>query len=530
MTPQLPDSAPFNAVQRQWVNGFLAGIFSGRDTPAAEPPPPARGPLLFLWGSQTGGAEKLAKRFAKQAASAGFDARAAGLETISPEELPAARRVAIVTSTYGDGEMPDNAQGFWKKIHNGSAPTLAGLEFSVLALGDSNYVQFCEAGKLIDQRLEDLGGRRIHPRSDCDLDYQKPAEAWFGGLMSTLGTTQATASAPAEAAAGYSRERPFAAPLLANRLLNGSGSAKEVRHIEIGLAGSGLEYEAGDALGVLPGNCPDFISEILAAAGLRGSEPVASCEGLPVRLVLQTRFDLHPFVSKLPDQPASPDDLVAGLRSLQPRLYSISSSPKAHPGEVHLTVGIVRYEAHGRFHKGACSTFLADRTNGLVPVFVHSSPGFRLPADPSVPIIMVGPGTGIAPFRAFLEERRALGASGKNWLFFGDQTAGSDFLYRDELETLARDGVLTRLDTAFSRDQAEKIYVQHRMIEQATDLWRWLQDGAFFYVCGDAKRMAKDVEETLLAIARKTGGLSPEGAAEYLDSLKNQKHYLRDVY
>jgi len=531
-TPQLPESAPFSAQQRKWVNGFLAGLFSGHESPPADSvPPPSRGPLLFLWGSQTGGAEKLAKRFARESGAAGFDAKAVGLEAFDPADLTASRRVAIVTSTYGDGEMPDNAQPFWNKIRNGAAPRLDGLEFSVLALGDSNYVQFCEAGKLFDRRLEELGARRIHPRTDCDVDYKTPAGDWFGGLMKALGADappSPVADGPVEK--GHGKDRPFSAPLLANRLLTLPGSAKEVRHIEIGLAGSGLAYEAGDALGVMPTNCPDFVTEILSAAGLRGSEPVQSAGGLPVRLLLQTRLDLQPFVKELPAAKTAPDDLVKGLRSLQPRLYSISSSPKAHPDEVHLTVGIVRYELDGRARKGTCSTFLADRTNGIVPVFVHSSPGFRLPSDPAAPVIMVGPGTGIAPFRAFLEERRAIGAPGRNWLFFGDQHAATDFLYREEIEAFRADGTLTRLDLAFSRDQSQKIYVQHRMLENAKEIWTWLQEGAVFYVCGDAKRMAKDVDAALHTIAAETGALGPDGATEFLQSLKSRNRYLRDVY
>jgi sulfite reductase (NADPH) flavoprotein alpha-component len=280
----------------------------------------------------------------------------------------------------------------------------------------------------------------------------------------------------------------------------------------------------------MPSNCPDFVSEILVAAGLRGSEGVASHDGLPVRLVLQDRLDLAPFLRALPEAGTSPDDLLKPLRKLQPRLYSISSSPKAHPGEVHLTVGIVRYEIDGRLRKGVCSTFLSDRSHSCVPVFVHSSPGFRPPAQPDTAMIMVGPGTGIAPFRAFLEERRAVGATGKNWLFFGDQKAQCDFLYQDELDTLQRDGFLHRLDTAFSRDQERKIYVQHRMLENSKELWAWLEEGAHFYVCGDASRMAKDVDTALRQVIEKEGGLSADDASAYLTALKTQNRYQRDVY
>jgi sulfite reductase (NADPH) flavoprotein alpha-component len=317
-------------------------------------------------------------------------------------------------------------------------------------------------------------------------------------------------------------------------VLNKPGSSKETRHFEIVLAGSGLEYEAGDALGVMPTNCPEFVQELLDAAGFDGEEAVPTPTGgeVALRHALTHHYDLAKHLAEPPAKGQSAAEWVASLRKLQPRLYSISSSPKAHPGEVHLTVGIVRYELDGRSRKGVCSTFLADRVTGdvRVPVFVHKSPHFRIPADGSKPIIMVGPGTGIAPFRAFLEERRATGATGRNWLFFGDQRASTDYLYEEELAAMRADGFLTRLDLAFSRDQAEKIYVQTRMLEHAGEVWAWLQEGGHFYVCGDAKRMAKDVDAALHTIAETAGGLSPEAAADYIKQLKTEKRYVRDVY
>lgn len=496
---------------------------------------PTCGPLLFLWGSQTGGAESLAKKFTRDAVARGFQSKAASLGDFSPADLPGAKRACIITSTYGDGEMPDNAQAFWETICNGSAPRLDGLEFSVLALGDRNYVQFCEAGALFDRRLEELGARRIHPRRDCDVDYEVSASEWISGVFQAIAPEGAGPfwDVPGKPpAGGYGKTHPFPAVLKTNRILSGPGSAKETRHFEIVLEGSGLAYEAGDALGVQPQNCPDFVGEILAAAKCSGEEPVEIVPGKEtgLRPALLSHFDLAPFLTLLPSGRLSPGDLVKPLRRLQPRLYSISSSPKAHPGEVHLTVGIVRYELEGRLRKGACSTFLAERSGGTVPVFIHHSPSFRLPRDPATPVIMVGPGTGIAPFRAFLEERRAIGAAGPNWLFFGDQRASSDFLYREELEAMRSDGFLNRLDTAFSRDQAEKIYVQHRMLEHAVELWRWLEEGACLYVCGDAKRMAKDVDATLHEIARQEGSHTEDSARECVARLKKEKRYLRDVY
>ena len=546
--PVIPETAPFDAMQRMWLNGFLAGLFSSE--PVEQPAgvaatTPSLGSLLFLFGSQTGSSEGLARRFAKEAKKLGFETRVVGMENFATIDLTKEKRLIIITSTYGDGEMPDNAQAFWDYLKNGTAPRLENLEFSVLALGDRNYVQFCQAGKAFDARLEELGAKRVHPRVDCDVDYEAPSTEWFEGLLKSLDGAGAPSTATAvpdatptataaSAPASFGKSNPFPAVLKTNRVLNAPASAKETRHLEIVLEGSGLEYEVGDALGVVPSNCPDFVREILDAAGLDGEEAVTAPDGteMPLRLALLQKFDLKPFLADLPPKAASATQFVAPLRKLQPRLYSISSSLKAHPGEVHLTVAVVRYELNGRARKGVCSTFFADRVGPetKVPVFVHKSPSFKLPPDGSRPIIMVGPGTGVAPFRAFLEERRAIAATGKNWLFFGDQRAAYDFLYREELEAMKNDGLLARLDTAFSRDQEQKIYVQDRMLENAGEIWSWLQEGGYFYVCGDAKRMAKDVDAALHKIAETAGGLSVEQAADYVKQLKSEKRYLRDVY
>ncbi len=374
------------------------------------------------------------------------------------------------------------------------------------------------------------------------------------------------------AAAPYSRKNPFPARLLKTRLLTAPGSGKETLHFEVSLAGSGLVYEVGDSLGVFPANAPADVDTVLAAAGLSGEEPVASA-GRPLRDVLLRDVTLREpsrqllaafherdssaaelaelldpearsvmedwidgrevvdLLEAYPGAKFTADELVKVLRKLQPRLYSIASSPKVHPEEVHLTVAVVRYELHDRPRQGVCSTYLADRVGSSnLPVFIHSAKHFRQPEDPSVPVIMVGPGTGIAPFRAFLQEREATGATGPSWLFFGDRNRATDFLYAEELTAWQKTGVLQRLDTAFSRDQAEKIYVQHRMLEQAAELWRWLQDGAFFYVCGDASRMAKDVDDALHRLVAEQGGKSPEEAAAYVDELKKTKRYRKDVY
>ena len=584
--PFIPDNAPFSAEQRQWLNGYLAGYFSDAGVGAralaglSAAPVPAAKPLVLLYGSQTGTAEGLAKKTAKAAEKSGFAPKLVDMAKYESVDLAKEKNVLVITSTYGDGDPPDNAQAFWDYLRADTAPPLAHLRYSVLALGDTNYAAFCQFGKLCDERLEKLGAQRVHPRVDCDVDYDAPAKAWTDGVFAALAGTgvnceESAASIHESPITIHDRKNPFPARLFVNRLLNAEGSGKEVRHYEISLAGSGLSYEVGDALGVVPANCSELVSDLLAALGCDGEEAVktpADSE-TSLRLALAQHYDItRPSTELLKTaaergaadgalaallEPARRDDLkkwlwgrevidvITGLttpftapeliellKKLQPRLYSISSSPKAHPGEVHLTVAAVRYDGHGRARKGVCSTFLAERCTAdtPVPVFVQTSHGFRLPVDGGVPVIMCGPGTGIAPFRAFLEERRATGAGGRNWLVFGDQKRASDFLYREQLEGWLADGHLTRLDLAFSRDQAEKIYVQDRMRENAAELWAWLESGAHFYVCGDASRMAKDVDAALHQIAETAGGMNPEGAADYVKKLKADNRYQRDVY
>jgi sulfite reductase (NADPH) flavoprotein alpha-component len=540
----LPETAPFSPEQRAWFNGYLAGLLSADRliVPGSDQAAPAASKnLLILFGSQTGTAEALSGRLAKEAKKHGFSARALSMEDHAKIDFAAESRIAVVTSTYGDGEMPDNAQTFWNLLKSDAAPKLGNVEYSVLALGDTNYAQFCQAGKDFDRRLEELGAKRVYPRVDCDVDYEENSKQWFEGIMKVLGNGAVDTGPEIEmkdvsepASTGYSKSNPFPARLKTCFNLNGTGSAKETRHVEINLEGSNLTYEVGDALGVVPTNCHEFVAEILAASGLDGEEAVKAPSGKEkaLRTALVEEFDLKPFLAELPGPGTSVANLTAKLKKLQPRLYSISSSPKAHPGEVHLTVGIVRYELNGRKRKGVCSTFLADRVAAetSVPVFVHAAPGFKPPKDGAAPMIMVGPGTGIAPFRAFLEERLAVGATGRNWLFFGDQRAATDFLYRDQLEAWRKDGFLNQLDIAFSRDQEQKVYVQNRMLENASELWLWLEQGAHFYVCGDASRMAKDVDAALHQVCQTAGGLTAEAAAEYVKKLKTEKRYCRDVY
>ncbi|MEN9840841.1 MAG: hypothetical protein RL376_641 [Verrucomicrobiota bacterium] len=583
--PQLPDSAPFTPEQRAWLNGFFAGIFNRQTVShvgsSLATTAPALVPLTILYGTQTGTAESLAKKAAKVAGQRGFAPAILDLSQTDAARLAAEKNVLLITSTYGDGEPPDAAKPLHTALREGTH-ALSGLRYSVCALGDTHYTLFCQAGKDFDAALEKHGATRVHPRADCDVDYEAPFESWLHAALSAFSPAvtsvvgpdlgQAAPIAPASTPEPFSKQNPFPAPVLTVRPLNAPGSAKEVNHVEFDLtaAGSALAYEAGDALGVIPQNDPELVSAVLAALGADGEEAVPTPAGeLPLRRALTEHYDLgkptpallealalpvaaptSPLPSSPPTTPASPpldvlDALqsaplpkhqvtywVTLLRKLQPRLYSISSSPKAHPGHVHLTVGTVRYEHSGRTRKGVCSTFLAERALALgkVGVFVHANKAFRPPADPASPMIMVGPGTGIAPFRAFLEERAATQAPGKNWLFFGDQKAATDFLYREELEALQSSGVLTRLDLAFSRDQLEKIYVQHRMLAAAAELFAWLEQGAYFYVCGDASRMAKDVDAALHQVIETAGARTPAEAAAYVQALRTAKRYQRDVY
>jgi sulfite reductase (NADPH) flavoprotein alpha-component len=591
--PVIPENAPFSLEQRVWLNGFLAGYFARTTlpSPATPQPPKPTIPLLILFGSQTGTAQSLAKRLAREAISLGFNARVADAAEHATVDWKNERSLLIITSTYGEGDMPDNAQSFWSWLQTDS--DLAHLRFSVLALGDTSYAEFCAAGKKIDARLEQLGASRIFPRADCDVDYEATAKQWMEGALTALqsfSTDRETSPARSvfenvetaksilppsveSPTPSFTKANPFPSCLLKNLCLNKSGSAKEVRHFEIDLDGSGLTYLPGDALGVLPMNCPALVQDILAELRCNGDEAVRINEAdVPLREALSRYLDItkpsHELLSavvqcardcelapllaparsadlkswlwgrgvidvlELLSDPFPAAEFVKLLRKLSPRLYSIASSPKAHPRQVHLTVSAVRYESNGRARKGVASTFLADRAieADATSIFVQPSHGFKLPKSGDTPLIMVGPGTGIAPFRAFLEERQVTGAKGKNWLFFGDQKRSTDFLYEEELTKWLSDGHLTRLDLAFSRDQVEKIYVQHRMLEHAAELWSWLQEGAHFYVCGDASRMAKDVDAAVHTIAERAGALDTEAAAEFVEKLKAGKRYQRDVY
>ena len=531
IVPLIPDNAPFSVEQRAWLNGFLAGVLNRGALPSGTALTESKRPLLIAFGSQSGNAETLAKRLAREASGRGFAARAAGLDSLQPADLIKDKNVLLITSTWGEGEMPDNAVSFWDSLNqNGSSPKLDGVNYSVLALGDMNYADtFCLAGKNLDSRLAELGATRISDRVDCDVEFDDLAKAWSTNAFTLFGAAKDQSDQPDEKDLSFSKKNPFPAKLLTNLELNTKSSSKDTRHIGFSLTGSGLTYEVGDALGVFVQNCPDVVDAIIAAHGF---DPQSAIGSGTLREALLKDYEVRQLVGKTPAPGLTLADFLESLRKLQPRLYSIASSPKAHPDEVHLCVGAVRYSMDGVQHKGVASTFLSDRLplGDTTGIYFHAANHFRLPTDLTKPIIMVGPGTGIAPFRAFLEEREATKAPGKNWLFFGDQKRASDFLYHDQIIEMVQKGSLTRLDTAFSRDQEEKIYVQTRMLQAASELWQWLEEGAHFYVCGDAKRMAKDVDEALHSIIQTAGGKTVEEAAAYVAEMKKSKRYARDVY
>ncbi|MDF7659793.1 sulfite reductase subunit alpha [Erwiniaceae bacterium L1_54_6] len=582
--PYIPEDAPFNGDQKYWLAGFLAGLHSRllvledkqQTAPAAGAATTTQ--LHILFGSQTGNAEALAQTAAKAARAKGLVPVVQALGEVDIDVFATMRHVLIVTSTYGEGEMPDNAQLFWQAISASTAPRMEQMHFAVLAIGDTGYDGFCQAGKFIDMRLEQLGAKRVVDRIDCDIDYEEPSSAWLGSTMPQFAASAGSSGTVLESAPeapvipGSNKQNPYAAALVTNKRLSGEQSGKDIRHFEFDLTDSGLKYEAGDALGVIPVNDPALVTLLLTQLNADYETPVP---GFDRNLgdLLTYQFEISEPSRKLIEwvgqnttnqelrhvlqhddkdtlgvwlwgkdtldllqleltRSLSVPEFVAMLRPLQHRAYSISSSSKAHPNQVHLTIASVRYHSGGRARNGVCSTYLAERVRrGEKPaIFISPNKAFRVPANNKAPLIMVGPGTGIAPFRAFLQERKVSGAEGKNWLFFGDQHQEHDYIYQDELNEWQQSGLLTHLDLAFSRDQEEKIYVQNRMLEKGAELYAWLQEGAYFYVCGDASRMAKDVDSALYEVVRQFGGLSSERAAAYIDQLKKDKRYLRDVY
>lgn len=577
-SPQLPLDAPYNESQRAWLNGFFAGMHTHMIQSAGSVNQTDSRIITILYGSQTGNAESVANDAASVAKAYGLKPLVKSMDEIEADALSAIDCLLIITSTYGEGEMPDNAQMLWDSVCADTMPRLEAMKFSVLALGDTSYDLFCKAGIDWDNKLAELGATRVYERTDCDVDFEESAERWMTAVIPHMAGGAATAvvetGSRATGKPEYHRKNPFPAKLLVNRLLTDASSSKETRHYEISIAGSGLTYEAGDALCVVPTNCPELVADIIKAINCNGDEdePVNG-ELMPLREALRTHFEIKAPSKELIEEIATRSgdqelngiiesgdkeqladylwgrdtldlllqfpvcefaaaEFIALLKPLQHRAYSISSSGKLHPDAVHLTVASVRYESHNRQHKGVCSTFLADLVDDEAKVHCFFTPNkvFRVPEDNNLPMIMVGPGTGIAPFRAFLQERQYRNAPGKNWLFFGDRNAATDFIYREELESFQQSGLLTRLDVAFSRDQDAKIYVQDRMLEQGAELFSWLEQGGYFFVCGDAYRMAKDVDQALHDVIAEHGKFSEQQAIDYVNRLKKDKRYVRDVY
>ena len=579
-----------NPIQQAWVSGYLAASaqLAGQGMPAAAQAA-ASASLTILFGSQTGNARHVAEALAKQAQAKGIVAKVVDMAEYKTSQLKNEQYLLIVTSTYGEGEPPENAIGLHSFLFSKKAPKLNGLKYAVLGLGDTSYEFFCKTAQDFDQRLAELGATSVQARADLDVDYQAQADSWSTEVITKLEPELKASAAPSaqviawpgvdspgsDTTAGsvsqYNKQNPFAAELYTNQKITGRDSTKDVRHIEISLAGSGLSYQPGDALGVYFSNDAALVRELLLLTAIARDTPVTvGSATLTIEQALTDQLELtqsYPaFVEKyaaatgnvalaelaadkaalrsyindrqiidiVREHPGllSAQQLADALRKQQPRLYSIASSQAEVEDEVHLTVGVVRYDAYGQPHLGGASGFLAERLaeGDKLKVFVEHNNNFRLPQSDDTPVIMIGPGTGIAPFRAFLQERDARGASGKNWLFFGNPHFTQDFLYQLELQNYLKRGVLSKLDVAFSRDQAAKVYVQDKLRKNAAEIWQWLQDGAHLYICGDANRMAKDVQQALIDIVQQHGGKTADEAQHYLDELRVAKRYQKDVY
>ena len=581
-----------SAEQANWVGGYFTGYAeasrSSGVAPVLQPPMgmtaatrPAQRTLTILYASETGNGLSLGEELAANATALGLPATVADLADYRTAALKQEQDLLIITSTHGEGEPPQPALGFFEFLDSRKAPRLEGVRFAVLALGDSTYEFYCEAGKRLDRRLEELGAARIKPRIDCDVDELKAGKAWATELLAQLARTAAenTGSVPAVARAApadpaaHDADTPFYAEVLENLVITGRGSSKETRHIEIGLEGSGLTYEPGDALGIVAPNDPALVREVLDCLAFDGDQAIITDQTQStLSAALSTAFEIATatprflshwaevtgaaelaqlvrpdraserseflgshhvvdIVRRFPAKGVDPSTFTAGLRAMQPRLYSIASCQEAQGGDAHLTVSTVRYELHGTDRWGVASGCLARHIapGQTLPVHIKANPHFRLPAD-DVPIIMVGAGTGVAPYRAFVQQRELLGAKGRSWLFFGDRNFRSDFLYQAEWQQHLKTGALTFMDVAFSRDGASKTYVQHRLLERAIEVYAWLEEGAHFYVCGDAKAMAPDVHQALLTIVAQAGGHAPEAAEDYVRTLQRDGRYQRDVY
>lgn len=536
--------------------------------------------LTVLVASHSGNGKGFAKKIQADAERDGFKVKCCNMAAYKPRDLKNEKNVLVVISTHGEGTPPPAAEEMFEFLSGHRAPRLDGVRYSVLALGDKSYVYFCKAGVEMDLALEKCGATRVLDRVDCDADFEESAGQWLKNALAALTAGQAAGPAGAAVAAAVpvtpsvqavlpapTARAPFMATVLSKVNLNGRGSGKETYHVELSIAGSGITYQPGDACGLLPRNSDRMVVDVLARLNLRGGERLASAETLAETLrgyeltvltpdvlrkhnafarsrelaalledVARLREYLYgrDLIDLLKDYPVAytAADLMTVLRPIPARLYSIASSPLASPDEVHLLVSAVRYNAFGRQKEGVGSTFWADRIleNEQVPVYVKSNEGFRLPADGGVPVIMVGPGAGVAPFRSFVEERAARGDAGKNWLFFGNPCFASDFLYQTEWQAHVKSGVLTRMDVAFSRDQAEKVYVQHKIRQKAKAVFQWIEDGAFIYVCGDTRRMAPDVYGAFVDVTEQESGFTRAKAEDYVKNLKRSGRYVEDVY
>ncbi|MBJ8739494.1 NADPH-dependent assimilatory sulfite reductase flavoprotein subunit [Citrobacter sp. FDAARGOS_156] len=572
----------FTPAQLAWVSGYFWGVLNQQPgSNVAAPAPAAEVPgITLISASQTGNARRVAEALRDDLISAKLNVTLINAGDYKFKQIANEKLLIVVASTQGEGEPAEEAVALHKFLFSKKAPKLENTAFAIFGLGDTSYEFFCKAGKDFDSRLAELGGERLLDRVDADVEYQAAAAQWRERLVEVLKARAPAAPSVQVAASGavnevhtspYTKEAPLAASLAVNQKITGRDSLKDVRHIEIDLGDSGLRYQPGDALGVWYQNDPALVKELAELLWLKGDEPVTvNGKTLPLAEALQWHFELTvntanivenyatltrsesllplvgdkaqlqhyaattPIVDMVRFSPAQLDAqaLVDLLRPLTPRLYSIASSQAEVESEVHVTVGVVRYEIEGRARAGGASSFLADRVEeeGEVRVFIEHNDNFRLPANPQTPVIMIGPGTGIAPFRAFMQQRAADGAEGKNWLFFGNPHFTEDFLYQVEWQRYVKEGVLSRIDLAWSRDQKEKIYVQDKLRQQGAELWRWINDGAHIYVCGDANRMAKDVEQALLEVIAEFGAMDIEAADEFLSELRVERRYQRDVY
>lgn len=573
-----------DSMQVRWLSGYFAGLDAGLRHPQSLPAsPPAAGArsLSILYGTETGNAADLARALQGVLAAEGLSCALCDMADYKVRQLAQEQDLLILVSTYGEGDPPQPATGFFEFVEGRKAPKLDHLRFAVLALGDSTYEYYCEAGKRLDRRFEELGASRLTPRVDCDIDYEEPAAAWSGAIVAQLAAEAQSAPVPAAAVASrgvalavpYDKRNPFPATVIENLPIVGRGSSKETRHVEFSLAGSGLVYEPGDALGISAANDPAVVSALLEALGFSPEEQFElKGQTISIREALEHRYEITAatprfldywamlseasalkllqhddragersvflrthhivdIVRRFPVSKIMPQGFISALRPLQPRLYSLASSLAAAPDEAHLTVAPLRYELHGTMRDGVASGCLADRAepDTTFPVYIQSNPHFRLPGD-DAPILMIGAGTGVAPYRAFLQEREARGARAKSWLFFGERNFRTDFLYQSEWQAWLRDGTLGRMDVAFSRDRSDKIYVQHRMKEQARDIFAWLEEGAHVYVCGDAANLAPDVHQMLIDIVATEAHTGHEAAEDYVRSLQADHRYQRDVY